>query len=140
MNLILKHRLMNEEGFRDRLYKDTEGFLTIGYGWCPEKNPMSEELAEIVLEYHINQVEKNLLSLFTISEWYLKLDPVRQSVIMDLAYNMGLDRLLGFQKMIDAIKENDFDTAANEMLNSKWHLQVGKRAEALADIFRKGQS
>ena len=138
MNLILKHRLMGEEGFRGTPYLDQFGNMTIGYGWAVNKRPMSEELGQIILEYQINEVEKDVLALNSIASWYLLLSPVRQSVILDLAFNMGLNGFLGFKNMIAKSQAGDFAGASDEMLNSAWAKQVPNRAKALSDLFRNG--
>ena len=59
-------------------------------------------------------------------------------ILAALAYNMGMPRLLGFKKMIDALKRRDFADAANELLCSKYAGQVGERAVRYADILRAG--
>jgi lysozyme len=55
-----------------------------------------------------------------------------------MAYNLGLTKLLGFKKMIAAIKRKDYSAAAVEMLDSKWHIDVGDRAVELARIMEEG--
>jgi len=43
-----------------------------------------------------------------------------------------------FEKMLAALKIGDWDTAANEMRNSRWAEQVGQRAVTLATMMREG--
>ena len=65
-------------------------------------------------------------------------DEVRAEVLVDMAFNMGVGGLLNFRKMLAAIDQGDFGVAADEMLNSQWARQVGKRAEHLARQMRMG--
>jgi len=66
------------------------------------------------------------------------LDAVRQRVVIDMAFNIGVPRLTGFKKMWAAIHCGDYEEAALEMMDSKWARQVGRRAERLSDMMRKG--
>jgi lysozyme len=44
-----------------------------------------------------------------------------------------------FKKMWDAIIEEAWDRAADEMLDSRWADQVGMRARTLSDMMRTGE-
>lgn len=130
----LIERIKKHEGFVSHGYHDSLGNLTIGYGRLidqKKKGGISKEEAEILLRHDINQAE-DAANQFT---WYRKLDRKRQEVIIELIFNMGLPNLLTFKKMIKALKEDDFQEAAYQLLDSKWHDQVGSnRANNLADI------
>jgi lysozyme len=54
--------------------------------------------------------------------------------------NLGLGGLLSFKKMIKALKENNFEEAANEMENSKWYHQVGRRSDHLVQMMKENKS
>jgi lysozyme len=66
------------------------------------------------------------------------LNDARQNALIDMMYNLGPSRFIGFKKMIAAIYDEDFNAASNEMLDSKWAKQVGRRAFRLARIMRTG--
>ena len=51
---------------------------------------------------------------------------------------MFLGGLLRFKKMLLAVEKQDWDEAANQMLDSRWSKQVGNRSKELADIMRQG--
>ena len=57
-----------------------------------------------------------------------------------MCFNMGISRLLGFRKALAAVRAHQWDTAAAEMLDSKWTGQVGARATRLAKMMRTGTS
>jgi lysozyme len=126
-------RLKLEEGYRKHYYKDTLGFLTIGYGLNLDAG-MSEPLAATILEWFV----ENTYSQISGYDWYQACDEVRQSVLIDLAFNMGLAKLLGFQHMLAACKVQDWGTAADELQNSTWFTQVGTRGPALVALLRNG--
>ena len=55
-----------------------------------------------------------------------------------MAYNLGFNGLLKFKRMIQALKNRNFLLASNEMMDSKWAKQVGKRAMNLQVIMING--
>ena len=55
-----------------------------------------------------------------------------------MAFNLGVPRLCKFKNMWAAIHEKDFDTAAEEMLDSRWAEQVKGRATELAEMMKTG--
>jgi lysozyme len=55
-----------------------------------------------------------------------------------MSFNMGLPTLSKFTRTLQAIKNGRYSDAADEMLDSKWARQVGKRAERLSKQMRTG--
>ena len=64
---------------------------------------------------------------------------IRQRVIIDMAFNMGVPRLNKFVKMWKAIDEQDFAEAKVQMLDSRWANQVGNRAVRLSNAMETGE-
>jgi lysozyme len=56
-----------------------------------------------------------------------------------MIFNIGMPRFKQFKKMIAALEEGDWSEAANQMMDSKWAKQVGKRAERLRDMMETGE-
>jgi lysozyme len=135
----MKHSIIEQlelhEGIRLKPYKDTVGKLTIGIGRNLDDVGITKAEAYYMLQHDIAKVDSKLEKL----DWYSKLGRVRQKVIIDMAFNLGMGGLLSFKNMIKAIKLNDFPTAAAEMLDSKWAKQVGIRAKRLAKMMETGQ-
>lgn len=71
--------------------------------------------------------------------WWADLCEDHQRVIANMAFNLGINRLLKFKKFLGALQEHDFETAAVEMMDSKWATQVGPRATRLRDRILKGE-
>tara|TARA_R100000781_G_scaffold110309_4_gene75712 strand:+ start:19982 stop:20404 length:423 start_codon:yes stop_codon:yes gene_type:complete len=132
---LLRSQLERHEGLRLKPYHDTVGKLTIGYGRNLEDVGISRDEADFMLDNDIDQVERQLE---TVDE-YRELDPVRQAVIANMAYNLGFVGLMGFKNMWAAIERRDWNSASKEMMRSKWARQVGVRAVELSEIMRTGE-
>lgn len=111
------------------------GYPTIGYGRNLKDNGLSEDEALFLLTNDIDRIANSLDSRLS---WWRELSPVRQSAILNLAYNLGINGLLGFSAMLLALKKGDYTRAATEALDSKWAGQVGRRAREIADMLRYG--
>jgi lysozyme len=70
--------------------------------------------------------------------WCADIDAVRESVLINMAYNMGIVGLLKFTKTLALIKSGDYPKAADQMLKSVWATQVGHRAVELSEQMRSG--
>jgi len=134
MNEMLTRMLILDEAVRDLPYEDSVGKLTIGVGWNLEK-PMRHDEIMLRLKNDILEVEEQLNDF----KWYTNMDEVRRLVLLDMCFNLGLTRLLGFKKMTAALMERDYDRAADEMESSKWAKQVGVRATRLISMMRSGE-
>lgn len=92
------------------------------------------------------QADGELLSRIRIFEaeldhrlpWWNLLNPTRKDVLVNMAFNMGVDGLLGFKNTLAMIQAGDYAKAADGMMNSKWASQVHNRAQRLADHMRLG--
>jgi lysozyme len=130
---LLKKMLILDEGKKNRAYKDTEGIWTIGVGRNIEDPGLSDQEVYYLLD---NDIQKRLVD-GRIEDIVKDLDPVRSCVIVNMSF-MGITKLMGFKNMIAAIKDQDFDRAAREMLNSKWAGQVKSRSIRLAYMMKTG--
>lgn len=124
------------EGLRLKPYTCTAGKLTIGFGHNLEDNGITLEIAEVLLRTDLACARMEVCAKFP---WLIKLNEPRQYVLVDLTFNIGINRVLTFKKMIAALKEGDYKKAAAELLDSKYARQVGKRAEKLAEILITGE-
>lgn len=133
-NRLLKS-IRGHEGERLKAYKCPAGFWTIGYGTNLEVLEIDQQLAERLLQ---DEVEKLWLALCDV-EGFSGISAIRQDVIIEMAYQLGLAGCLNFKKMWAAIREGDFWAAASEMLDSRWAIeQTPSRAEKLASRMRNG--
>ncbi len=139
------------------VYQDTLGIDTIGIGRnLKDRGISKEELdyldipnMEVIYEHGISEADARYLALndIAIVENELcrvhpcveELDSVRQLILMDMAFNMGVPRLCKFKKMWNAIYEQNFEAASLEMMDSRWARQVGKRASKLSSAMKLGE-
>ena len=130
-----KQRLFTQlrlhEGVEHKPYKCTAGYLTIGVGRNIEERGLSDDEIDYILS---NDVDIVIDELGRTYDWFFDLSEVRQRVIADMVFNLGLPRFSQFKNMIAAIEAEDYVQASNEMMDSRWAEQVGLRASRLAEM------
>ena len=131
MNKALIERLKVNEGFRSRVYKCTEGYDTIGYGFAIKDLELSEEISTLILEDLVDKKHQGLLDKL---DWYKDVPPEVQGVILEMTYQMGFSGFCKFKKAIHHMKGKEFKQASAEMLDSRWAKQTPNRAKRLAEI------
>ena len=134
MNMTrLLQSIKSHEGRRETAYQDSLGVWTIGYGHNLETRPLSDAVIEMLLGEDLEGAITDARSLVPDFD---DLDDRRQEVLVEMAFNLGRAGLASFKRMLSAVKRRDYQSAADEMLNSVWRRQVGVRAEALAERMR----
>ena len=140
MNLdILKGELSRDEGRVPYAYQDSEGYWTCGVGFLIDKNKggrIPDAVIDFWLDYLLDRLKSNLEAMFP---WFHTLNDVRQNIIANMAYQLGIDGLLKFKRFLMACQEHDFDTAADEILDSKAARQAPERFQRHAVSMRTGQ-
>lgn len=135
---MTKTELMNwistHEGYNNHPYIDSVGKLTIGYGRNLADNGISHEEAELMLSNDVIRCIEELSHY----PWYQDKPSHVQDALVNMCFNLGINRLLGFKKMLQALLNKDYTKAALEALDSKWALQVGQRAKDVALMMRQG--
>lgn len=127
--------LIRDEGFRSKPYRDTVGKLTIGIGRNLTDKGINKDEAVYLCGTDIREVERDLdMNL----PWWRSLSVGRQMVLASMCFNMGWPVMSQFKNTIALVKMGEYEKAADAMLLSKWAGQVGKRANRLADMMRKG--
>ena len=129
----LVEQLKDHEGIRLKPYKCTAGKLTIGIGRNIEDIGISLQEAECMLFNDIERVMKELEDIFDDFDIFSE---TRKIALIDMIFNLGLTRFLKFKKMIAAIKEENWNKAADEAMDSRWYNQVGRRAEKVVSQLR----
>lgn len=132
----LTDMLVDHEGMRRKPYRCTAGKLTIGVGRNLDDRGISPDEAMYMLANDIRDSRRELSAAFS---WFDKLDEVRQAVLIDMCVNLGLSRLQGFRNTLALIGVGKYEAAAQEMLNSKWAEQVGRRAQRLSRMMATGR-
>lgn len=142
----LSDQLRRDEADRQYAYDDTDGImlgrgmtlqgnLTIGVGHNLSANGLSQKIRDIILD---DDIRAATVSLEAYIPWVMGLDSVRQGVLLNMVFNMGIKGLAGFTETLENIKSSNYETAKQSMLKSKWAKQVGKRADRLALQMQNG--
>jgi lysozyme len=151
----LKAHLRESEGFRSRPYLDTKGYWTCGFGHLLPRNITRQELNEMrwTREHAEKVLHDDVLDAINSAgafPWWLTLDPVRQSVIVELVFNMGRSKVKGFTRMIAAIQDKAYQKAARELCwnthddgtrsATQWSKDVGPiRSKRVAQMLETGR-
>lgn len=125
-------QLKRDEGVRHDLYKDSLGNWTFGVGFT---FPIDDAEIDFILHNRVELATDDVETYITNTPSF---EPIRFDVLVNMCYNMGIKRLLGFTKFIAAYKAGNWAAAATEMLASTWAKQVGPRATRLAEQMRTG--
>ena len=133
MNLL--KRLKIDEGERLKPYMDSVGKMSIGVGRNLTDRGIRRDEMELMFANDVKEAKAELLKSYY---WAGFLDEPRQEVLINMSFNMGLPTLSKFTRTLQAIKNGRYSDAADEMLDSKWARQVGKRAERLSKQMRTG--
>ena len=137
----IKEDLVRHECYVTEIYLCSEGYPTFGIGhmvteqdmehtW-PVGTPVTDE--RILQVFHddckdaINDVEQLVNDVYSHPD-----DVIR--VLVNMAFNIGRPRLSKFKKMLAAVEDKDYVKASEEMKDSKWYKQVGRRSEELVEI------
>jgi lysozyme len=139
--------LIEDEGSRTRVYDDATGLPigpgstvlghpTIGIGRALDVHGLAPNEVAYLLHNDIGSIEASLSK----QTWWVRLDPVRQGVMVNLAFNLGLHGLALFVRMIAACMMQDWSQAAAELQNSQWARQVeAERRDRLLEQLTTGQ-
>ena len=136
----LARQLIVHEGLKLYPYRCSANKLTIGVGRNIEERGIAEDEALYLLNNDIDLSIKELTNEFA---WFEKISETRQAAFIDLHFNMGMNRLLGFKKTLSLVEravEGDasWQDVAHELLDSRWSEQVGSWAHVIADMIALG--
>lgn len=135
MAVRLIESIKSHEGRRLEAYQDHLGVWTIGYGTNLQVLKIDEELAERWLVERVTDLKRSLSGV----DGFDRCNDVRQDVLTEMAYQLGLRGCLRFKKMWAAIRGEDWQRAAEEMLESRWARQTPRRAMTLSNRMSRGQ-
>ena len=127
-------QIKQDEGLRLTAYWDPIGNVwTVGWGSTGpavhEGTVWTLEEAEAALQNDVDVAANDVDMAFP---WAEAMGVIRWSVLVNMAFNMGLSRLQEFHMALEAMQAGNYPEAATQMLNSLWASQVGDRAKRLA--------
>jgi lysozyme len=135
----VKERIKKHEGFRDTIYKDSLGKMTIGWGHLITPQDKLMENTQYSKEFLNNLFEKDFdiacdQAMSLIGSYNICEDAI--GVVIEMVFQLGIGGVSKFKNMLEALKESDYAHAAVHMLASNWHKQTPERCEELAEILR----
>lgn len=142
----IKQMLIHDEGFKRYPYEDLTGasararagagFITIGVGRNLEAHGLSDEVILMMLSEDIDRALVFAQGVF--GEDFECWDDARQHAVVCMIFNLGPNGFLKFKKMILALRDEDWNTAADEAEGSRWYGQVKGRAKRIVKLIREG--
>ena len=143
----LREQLKIDEGCVYEIYNDHLGYPTFGIGHLvresdPEHgSPLGTAVSEgRVIEAFDDDVEIVLSDCNTLYPDFEDLPEEARQIIANMMFNLGRPRLSKFVGMKRGVDAKDWDSAADEMVDSRWYRQVGARAERLVNRMREIES
>jgi len=135
----LIEQLKEDEGFRGSVYKCSAGANSIAYGRNLDANPLTRAEGMYLLRNDIRKISR-LAKRFP---FYRYLSSTRKDVIIQMMYILGPAGFTGFRNMITALSRKEYDVAADEMVDSKWHRDLeelgSERAFWLSEVMRNDE-
>ena len=143
-NEFAKGMVKEHEGLRLDAYKDSKGFLTVGYGHLIDKGSppdiqalqegatITKERAEKLFEQDYKEHADAAKKI----PGYGKADEKQQAALIDLTFNMGPDWHQDFPKFTAAFKAGNYELAGAELENSKWYGDVARRAPTIVSLIK----
>ena len=145
--------LVLNEGNKPKVYKDSKGNRTIGVGFNLEDaanrkflkeqgininelfagRELTDRETKTLYNYSLTQAFKDAQSY---DPNFAKRPEAVKMTLVDMAFNLGLTRLNKFVDMKAGLKNNDYNVAADEMVDSKWYKQVKDRGPRMVNVMR----
>ena len=143
----LREQLKIDEGCVYKIYTDHLGYPTFGIGHLiiesdPENGqavgtPVSNDRVDAAFDGDVEVVLSECKVLYPDFE---DLPEEAQQIIANMMFNLGRPRLSKFVGMKRGVDAKDWNRAADEMVDSRWYAQVGRRAERLVNRMREIES
>jgi len=129
----LRETITRHEGSRLKMYQDSLGIWTIGVGHNIQEKGISPAVMELMLDEDLQEAISELKRSVS---FFSKMPQQVQEALVNLSFNMGIPRLMQFKKTLALLRDGDFESAADELLDSRYAEQVGQRALEIADMIR----
>jgi lysozyme len=132
----MRAELTRDEGRRRFPYYDQGNRMTIGVGHDIADVGLNDACIDFILGEDIHAACADLDHNIA---WWRTLDPVRQRVMVGMAFNLGWTKFAQFSRFFSAMHQARWDDAALELIASRWAVQVGDRAKRYEQMVRTGQ-
>ena len=143
---MLIDQLKSEEGLRLKVYRCTAGHNTIGYGHNIDAKPTynNKPIPKVITESFAIELLKNDIAETTNlleKKWkgFEQLDNVRRDALINITFQLGINGVMKFENMHNALISKDWQTAYNQAIDSGWGKQTPGRARRVAGQFLTGE-
>ena len=132
-----KDMIKVHEGLRLDKYMDSRGFPTIGYGHLIEEGEtmpdrISQQKADELFDKDYEHHKAAAMKI----PGYDKADGMQKAALIDLTFNMGPAWASGFPAFKKAFAAGNYEQAGNELVDSAWYGQVGRRAPVIVNLIK----
>ena len=136
---LLKEEIKEHEGVVYGIYEDTLGLKTAGVGHLLREGEDKLDWSdpEVVEKYFAEDLDVAIGDARKFSP--VDFDGLQESIqhaLVNLSFNLGYNRLSKFRNFRAALARGDYQAAADELVDSKWYTQVGRRGPELENVFR----
>ena len=139
----VKNRIKKHEGFVAKVYLDSLGKATIGYGHLLTEDDdfvegviYDKDILEALFDKDFDKAKQGMEELVGT----LDIAMAAKGIIIEMVFQLGKTGVSKFKNMFAALNEYDYTRAAEEMLNSHWYRQTPSRCEELSNLMRKCQA
>lgn len=121
------------EGLRLSPYKDSLGYLTVGWGHLCHPNEKFQLGVKITLQeaeelYQKDEAIAESGAKAAVASWS-SLEPLAQQILMNLVFNLGLYKFRAFKRTIGSFNAHRYSDAGDNLRDSLWYKQVGQRGK-----------
>lgn len=139
MKTELVRQLKGDEGVKPQAYQDHLGFWTIGVGRLIDSRKDGSGLRPYEIDFLLqNDIDDRIEQLTRRLPWFQNLDDARRGVLLNMAFQLGVDGLMEFKNTLSLVEQGKYREAAENMLKSKWATQTPARANRLATQMSSG--
>lgn len=152
--------LKQDEGYKTKVYWDTEGYPTIGIGHLilhtktkdinaisqalssqvgrSVVNAITDQEAELLFAQDLNALQYQILNHPKLVQPYNSLDNVRRTALENMVFQLGANGVSKFPSMLKSILAGDYNSAYKHGLDSLWARQTPNRAKRVLAVLRDG--
>ena len=131
---FLIDQIKKHEGFKKRVYKCSQGYDTIGYGFAIKDLELNEDISEMILMQKLDNLMTRIGKTFV---WWRSADSTVKDVVVEMCYQLGVSGFSKFKKTIDHLENKRYSKASAEMLDSRWAKQTPNRALELSNLIKE---
>ena len=125
--------IKQNEGYRSKVYDDSLGIPTIGYGFAIKDLELDQDICDLILERKVKDLKDRIKKKFS---WYRYMPPTIKDIVVEMCYQLGVYGFSCFKKTISYLQNKEWEKASVEMLDSRWAVQTPRRARELSEIVK----